>query len=382
MVTYPQPVALTPDEPTRSPAPAAKSTGIRFRSLDAWRGLACIAVVLHHGSGDMMLRDPSLASIAIFKACHCGYYGVAIFFVISGYCIANSACVDIAGGRGLGYFAWTRMRRILPPYWLSALAYALLKLILLLLFFAGFRRLASLASDHSLRGDFLFYFSNATLTQYIFHRTCISPVFWTLCYEAAFYVMVGGAMLIGRRNRNVLLNVLHGVTLFCIVVSILGPVSALCYPLDLWPQFGLGILVYDFISSSGTASRRAGVWGAIIYAGFIVEALLHKFAIYTQAGTGTFLTAMAFSILLVLLYRVDLQLVKNRAVALLSKAGKFSYSLYLTHYFILAMLLKLIPSSLLSHHPYAILLLLLAVPLAFAPLFYRAFEQPFLAPRQ
>jgi len=379
MVTVSQPAALVPDERPPSPEPRISSPVTRYRSLNAWRGFACIAVVLHHASGAMMLRNPELASLAVFKVCQFGYFGVPIFFVISGYCIANSACTDMASRAGVRYFAISRMRRILPPYWLSALAYALLKLVILLLVAAGWARPGSLASDNSVRGDILYYLSNATLTQYVFHRGFISPVFWTLCYEAAFYLIVGCAMLMAWRNKRALLHILYATTLSCILLAIMAPAGGAIYPLDLWPQFGLGVLVYDLATGSRARNRRAQVWGGLIALGFLAEASLHKFSTAPLTGGGTFAAAIGFAILIALLHRADPQLGRNPVNWLVAKVGKVSYSLYLTHYLVLALLLKILWPSLLGSHPYGSLLFLAAVPIALAPLFFRALEQPFMA---
>ena len=322
-----------------------------------------------------------MASFPLFKACQFGYFGVPIFFVISGYCIVNSACIGVESRGGVWRFAVSRMRRILPPYWLSGLAYVLLKLILLLLVAVGWVRLASLASDNSLRGDFLYYLANATLTQYLFHRGCISPVFWTLCYEAAFYTIVGGAMLLAWRNKNALLHILYATTVSCILLAIVAP-AATVYPMDLWPQFGLGVLVYDLAPGVGAPAWRARIWGALIALGLITQAALHKFLTAPVSSGAPYLVAVGFAGLIALLHRADLELSGNPVNWLASKVGTFSYSLYLTHYFVLALLLKLLWPSLLGSHPYAILLFLVGVPVAIAPLFYRGCEKTFVTSRR
>ena len=106
--------SLPPDRPsTRSP---------RFHALDVWRGLVCLLVVLEHagvalwsevgaGSGaDGWLRRMLVAALKLTV-------GTALFFVMSGYCVAS--CIASAQRRGTSPLAFLvrRLWRIFPPYW-------------------------------------------------------------------------------------------------------------------------------------------------------------------------------------------------------------------------------------------------------------------------
>src|SRR5438067_695905 len=68
----------------------------RYLSLDLWRGLACLLLVLYHSAfyvpAPFIPRDPGTWSVgsAAVKAAQLGWVGVPIFFVVSGYCIAAS----------------------------------------------------------------------------------------------------------------------------------------------------------------------------------------------------------------------------------------------------------------------------------------------------
>jgi peptidoglycan/LPS O-acetylase OafA/YrhL len=62
----------------------------QYRSLDHWRGVAALSVVLFHGFGTTYNRTLSpLAEVLKAIAAH-GWLGVHLFFVISGYCITAS----------------------------------------------------------------------------------------------------------------------------------------------------------------------------------------------------------------------------------------------------------------------------------------------------
>ena len=73
---------------------APTTTRPRYDSLDAWRGVACLMVITYHST--LMQRSHvatagagTLEALArwIVRATSHGNAGVALFFVISGYCI-------------------------------------------------------------------------------------------------------------------------------------------------------------------------------------------------------------------------------------------------------------------------------------------------------
>src|SRR5438270_2616521 len=101
-----------PAAPRRPPAP-------RLPFLDGLRGLAAVYVVLHHAA--MMVPPAGLGGVgsaARFVFRH-GHYAVAVFIVLSGYClmlpVARDPCGRLPGGV-VGYLG-RRARRILPPYY-------------------------------------------------------------------------------------------------------------------------------------------------------------------------------------------------------------------------------------------------------------------------
>jgi peptidoglycan/LPS O-acetylase OafA/YrhL len=75
---------------SRSPA-----TGIRYRSLDMWRGVACLMVVVFHSC---FYADRSTTPW-LGRLIGLGWLGVPIFFAISGFCVAAA---DSTRQRGIG----------------------------------------------------------------------------------------------------------------------------------------------------------------------------------------------------------------------------------------------------------------------------------------
>src|ERR1700757_449030 len=90
----------------------------RYPSLDFWRGVACLMVVVYHSSFYVAGKGQLHGGIRLaFTGIEYMWLGVPLFFVISGYCI-SSTCDSIRRKRHSArtYF-WRRYRRIFPPFW-------------------------------------------------------------------------------------------------------------------------------------------------------------------------------------------------------------------------------------------------------------------------
>jgi len=205
-----------------------------YRLLDAWRGVAALWVVLLHSRGAGL--PPALDHFSLL-----GLRGVPMFFVISGYCIANAAQRSASAPRLTAHFLQARLRRIYPPYFFASLIMVFLTTLL-----------AFLTPHHVL--NFLhrgprYYLGALTLTQPLLHVDFILPIFWSLCYEAAFYLIVAALLLLALWTHQAprLLDALTLVTLGTLLwLDLAG--RACPFPWDRWPQFGLGVLVYQVLS--------------------------------------------------------------------------------------------------------------------------------------
>jgi peptidoglycan/LPS O-acetylase OafA/YrhL len=154
----------------------------KYELLDGLRGLAALAVVLHHiGVADV------------------GHFSVMVFFVISGYCITASAESCRRNGGGFRDFMLRRVKRIYPPY-LLAIAY-----------FAFTRAIRVMADpSNDFRRPVLDWVQNLTLTQWVsdlfhpVHWPAQNPklfvaAFWSLNYEEQFYLVMGIGLLAAIR---------------------------------------------------------------------------------------------------------------------------------------------------------------------------------------
>jgi len=212
-----------------------------YRMIDAVRGLASLWVVFFHAwhlllmpAGRTVLSEAAAESPWLFLLRH-GNLGVSVFFVVSGYCISNAAVSGINRPWAAAKFAYARLRRILPPCWASLVCFMAASVLAVWWDQRhGTPGSTSLSRLNLAHQSWQFYVSNFTLTQVVWGQNFISVVCWTLCYEAAFYLVVGVVLVavrgllpdsMGRYRAAALLSVLHGVTVVCGWFLIFSPAA-------------------------------------------------------------------------------------------------------------------------------------------------------------
>ncbi len=341
-------------EATGRTAPAIVLAPITpYYSLDAWRGLAALWVVMLHACLPYLLNGHrSLLWNPAYLVSVWGQLGVTVFFVISGYCITGAAYTNIAARKLVRHFCADRVRRIYPPY-LAALL--LTWLILSAVDFLQQQRF--LDHYHTARAplpsDFPFWISNLTLTQVPGGWPCLLIVAWSLCYEVTFYLIIASILWLGWWVKGGEPMTRFAVLLIGVGVLTCGSLAWLCvspvtcvFPFKLWYQFGWGALLFLGValreSLPGTHDRalkyflRLSVAFALALTTLYV--ILHADQIeLNQPEMGhpsTRVQAAATLVLLSLLYGLrayDARLLKHPAVGIFARLGAFSYSLYLVH---------------------------------------------------
>ncbi len=163
-------------------ASAARSASTRFQRVQVLRFVAALGVVLFHASAYLQRAGADAGPLVRFFDHHFSW-GVQLFFVISGFVIAQT--IERMPVRK---FAAHRFLRIYPAYWLAVALAIVLQWALL--------GRTSGASD-----------LGRALTLLPFGRMDYPlAVEWTLVYEVFFYVLVCVVALAGwKRARNVLL---------------------------------------------------------------------------------------------------------------------------------------------------------------------------------
>ncbi|NBU71610.1 MAG: acyltransferase [Bacteroidetes bacterium] len=90
-----------------------------YRLLDAWRGWAALWVVGYHGYNIFAAQNNFISENLPFLVplVTSGWFGVHLFFVISGYCIGANLSAALQKNRSAGQFLRDRLLRIFPVYW-------------------------------------------------------------------------------------------------------------------------------------------------------------------------------------------------------------------------------------------------------------------------
>ncbi|HYL33204.1 MAG TPA: acyltransferase [Stellaceae bacterium] len=171
----------------------------RLRGIDALRGIAALAVCLFHYT-DSFPRTTGDALHVGFDLGQ-GIHGVDLFLVISGFVIF----MTLEKSRSTYDFLTARVARLYPAF------------IVCLLVTTSVLYLSNLSVLQPTLGRFL---ANVSMVPYVFGQDVVDGVYWTLAYEAAFYVMA--ATVIRRCG-------LDRVELVCI------PWFAMALVMRLWP---------------------------------------------------------------------------------------------------------------------------------------------------
>jgi peptidoglycan/LPS O-acetylase OafA/YrhL len=245
-----------------------------------------------------------------------------MFFVISGYLMAIRHS-DISGLQDMKRFYLSRLARVAPAYYVVLIAIATLSAMILLPFeYESGRRTTILNS--LFMGNFSVWLQSG-----YFARQMFRPALhlWSLGVEVQFYLLFP-FLAIALRKRRWRVALLISVSLFAYVaVLVVSPKSSfLMMPLRLW-QFGLGYLAAILPVHPPPRLYIFGIAGAVLL--LVLCPILRIGPLSGTVGV-TFLTALA----------VFASSVAGAPKGLFEKIfailGTYSYSIYLTHYPIIA----------------------------------------------
>jgi peptidoglycan/LPS O-acetylase OafA/YrhL len=318
------------------------TAGVRYRSLDLWRGVACLSVAIFHSSFYLTRGpQPGLAGwqrLVLVLISHLSA-GVPLFFVISGYCISAS-CDKVRRGSGSlwsNYF-WRRLRRIFPPFW-AMFAVTVGLALGVEHFWPGLYADHNNPIDHPATLTLGQWLANLSLTEGL--RPNLGPPeqswlmrpAWTLAYEEQFYLMMGLLLFLSRKHffRNALIATLG--ILGCVVLGKYFERTVAGLFFNRWAFFAAGILVYWALQQGAARARwlAGGVFALALVGLALPFPLLERWNIRTLESV----TAFAFALALLLLHRQDERLMAwSRAGLLkgLNWCGYRCYSIYLVHW--------------------------------------------------
>ena len=303
------------DTVRRSKAAPGAPTPQRLDWLQVGRAIAAVSVCLYHAGDQMTKRAPEIGAFQLF---HDGRLGVDLFFVISGFIICYIHAGDIGRPERLARYAYRRITRIYPLYWLVFLS-------VLPIYFAF-----PSAGVDSIREPLSILRCVLLLPNPPDGQTI--GVAWTLVYEVSFYALF--AVLIVNRWAGAL--VIGAWALLMVLINLglfrLGYLTAFFSIRYLEFAIGAGV----FVLSRHYRPRKA-LW----IAGCACVALFTIGLVWPDASAllddkGGVLIAGVLSGLVVfgLVATPDDRLHASKIGRAVSKVGDASYSIYLVHWLI------------------------------------------------
>ncbi|MBI2814088.1 MAG: acyltransferase [Opitutae bacterium] len=292
-------------------APAAG--GARYHLLDHWRGFAALWVLVFHANrGRPDLTHGWLGGFATH-----GWLGVHVFFVISGYCIAERAAREYRQHGTARRFTLDRLLRIYPAYWAALIVTMLLNL-------AG-----ALVKGQSVLDPAVL---PAGPAQWLTAALAIEPwldqptyllVAWTLTYEVGFYILAASALGLALRARRPWIGFAWAGG--WLILGLIPATHAWLPLLILWPHFALGGVVWLAWQIAPSPATRLASGTLLIGAIYLCSRL------QTAAASTWFGFACGSAWLMLVLRLWDARLAGAGALRWLGWAGTFSYSIYLVH---------------------------------------------------
>jgi exopolysaccharide production protein ExoZ len=302
-----------------------------INSLQAGRGLAAMAVIIHHSG----LAAHDFGANGGFGALTYGYLGVDFFFVLSGFIIFHST---VGRNKTAREYALARFRRVFLPYWPVGVGVALLYTLL-----PGVS-----AADRS-------WSWLPTLTLLPVESSPALNVAWTLKHEIMFYLLFGIAWFSGYLWPTLIA--------WAVAIGIGTVAGSTAVPLQsINFEFLFGVLAAGY-----TRNGRHSPW---LLAGSVVSV-----ALWVALGADrelSFLVGLGMAFAVPVMVGAEWR-GRLRVPASLVFLGAASYSLYLVH-----PLFTPIAGRLLRGHPWPILGLAIAGSLAAGIAYHLLVERPLL----
>lgn len=403
--------ALQKSHSAVSDAPAPR---LRLEFLDGLRGLAALYVVFYHASLINQINSPhqhlpgrlqKASQSAHFLFLTYGHYAVDVFIVLSGFClmlpVARSAGENLPDG--FGPYLRRRAQRILPPYYAA--------LILSLLLIAGVPGMNTQSGawwDAALPAiERNVLLSHLFLVHNFYGPTAINPPMWSIAVEWQIYFFFPLILLPVWRRGGPVAVILLAFGLGLMPHYFIGAATDSGYP------WFLGLFALGMVGAAASFSSKASVsawsrrfpWkvGAGGFAGIVILLTLlqrqswanlswiHWLRVETWGSVWPMdaLVGLATACFLITLTHNERGItgpsIWNTWLRrpLLLTLGAFSYSLYLIHAPVLALVDLFNRKNGISGAAALCLIMAAGIPLSLAAayLFHLAFERPFLRSR-
>lgn len=267
----------------------------RLTELDSLRGIAAMLVVLFHYTCNYV--EISAGGWTHRSGIWWGFYGVQLFFAISGFVIYMSLERSQHGTD----FLVSRFSRLFPTFWAAMLITTIA---------------VTLSDDARLKVETIAILANVTMLPNIFNQPPVDAVYWSLAVELQFYFFIFLLHALGQFRH--IERWLFG----WIMLGLLGAYFNRVDYMTIWQQiawFALGIGTYRI----WTGTRRWQQQMPLFVLGTV--------AVFAFGGIGWLVTWAIVATLLALLILQRLTMLRH---PLLLWFGAISYPLYLVHQYV------------------------------------------------
>ncbi len=332
--------------------------------LDWLRGFAALSVLFFHfffkAPSEAWVKLPTMGWVTSIAGY--AYLGVNLFFVISGFVIAQSATHSSSSA-----FAKSRLIRLLPALWVCA------TLTLVAIYWVPASTLSS-KTPWLTSTPILSWFASLSLIPEWFGIAAIDGVYWSLRVEVQFYLFVFILLAFGRLHwAKACLAILWTLS----AINLFKPMFRLQFILILdWvPYLAAGVLFFKWHSEK-KLSRETCI-------GLLVSLLLALGYAYRSAVKDGYEIPWISCSLVAGIFALFIWICNRNAVVQRTRLsdwlGALTYPLYLIHqvvgYLIIGLILHWLPvqSQLASM---ALLLLVSLMMIGVATLIHQVIEQP------
>ncbi|MEZ9943783.1 acyltransferase family protein [Vibrio breoganii] len=299
------------------------------KEVDGLRTIAVLAVIFYHA-------NMTVAGLPLFKG---GFFGVDVFFVLSGYLITGIVRSQMESGTFTFWrFYWSRTKRIVPALLImlgvsSTVAYSILTPVELVAFAESMKSVLYFGSNyHFLNEDS--YTALASIYKPLLHT-------WTLAVEWQFYIVFPIIVwFVNRFFYRYLFGVLLAATLLSLqyadfIVSNNPDQAFYLLPSRAWELFLGGLITFyrrEDVAEEHTATIKASIYTALPMVGLFL--VLHSMVfIDHKVAHPSFITlvpVLGTCLFLMFAHRGELatDFLSTKPMVFV---GLLSYSMYLWH---------------------------------------------------
>lgn len=309
--------------------------------LDITRSIAILLVLVSHCTNIFHLNSDILGE-NLWRLSICGFYGVELFFVLSGFLIGRILIKSIVSTEGTFFEYVHVLKKFWIRRWFRTLPLYYLMLPVNCLFWYYITKYCWNTVPITISWRHLFFLQN-----YDIIATSFFPESWSLCIEEWFYISIPIILIILLHiNKHIFRNILAIV----IIIAVARFVYVMCNGDDLqWDYnlrknvflrmdaLGIGVLLaYISLYRERWFSKLSSIYVLLI--GVISVCIVACICLSSQSAIESFfaktimfdIVTVSWGLVMCYLYHVEVK--NNLVIKVFTGISKISYSLYLVHF--------------------------------------------------